>query len=127
MLVKRILPRPDAPIGRDVVASTQRSVRRAAATLRRLRGAADGADAHLNVMRAGAENAPAFFSPIGSTSRGVYELIDEGLSNRYGGARRRIRTFDDDAHAVAVAETHFVHPGLRVRLAACTLLPREMS
>lgn len=127
MLVKRILPRPDALNGRDVVVSTRRSVQRAVATLRRPRGASDGADARVNVMRTGALNAPAFFSPVGSTSRGAYELIDEGLSNRYGGARRRIRTFDDDAHAVAVAETHFVHPGLRVRLAACTLLPREMS
>lgn len=81
----------------------------------------------MNVMRAGAVNTPAFFSPLGSTSCGAYELIDEGLSSRYGGTRRRIRTFDDDADAIAVAETHFVHPGLRVRPAACTLLPREMS
>lgn len=127
MLVKRILPRPDAPLGRDVVASTRRSVRRAASTVHRLRGASDGADAHVNVIRAGAANAPAFLSPRGSTSRDAHELIDEGLSRRYGGTRRRIRTFDDDVHAVAVAKTHFAHPGLRVRPAACTLLPREMS
>lgn len=81
----------------------------------------------MNVMRTGAVNAPAFFSPLGSTRRGVHELLDEGLSNRYGPTRRRIRTFDDDAHTVAVAKTHFAHPGLRVRPAACPLLPREMS